>query len=76
MLYVIIAIAVVWAIISAIVDEGGFLSKFALGAVLAAVACLLIFWITDLDFMITLAKICGAATVLAVLIALIGKIAG
>lgn len=75
MLYLIIGVAVVWVILSTIVEEGNFLSKFALGALVAALACLLILWITDLELMRTLAKICGAATVIAVLLNIIAKIA-
>ncbi|MBP3634442.1 MAG: hypothetical protein J6J43_07705 [Oscillospiraceae bacterium] len=75
MFYLFVGVVIVGVIISSIIDEGGFLSKFALASLAAAIGCLLILWITDLELMRTLAKICGAATVIAVLLNIIAKIA-
>lgn len=71
MFYLIIAVAVIYVIVSSIKEDGGFLSKFGLSAFAAAIACLLLLWITDWELMLTLAKVCGAATILSVLAGII-----
>lgn len=68
--------AIVVAVVSLIVDEGGFLAKLTLSALAAALGFVLLGWITDWEFMMTMAKICGGAAVLSVLIGVIGKIMG
>lgn len=66
--------AIVVGIVSFIVDEGSFLTKFTLAALVAALGFVLMRWITGLAFMATIAKICGGAAVLATLVGIIGKI--
>lgn len=74
MIYVVIGIAIVIAIVSMVKEEGNFWSKFALAALVAAIAFLLLQWITDWELMLTLAKVCAAGTVLSLLINIILKI--
>ena len=57
-----------------IVDKGSFFSKLALAALVAAVAFVLLRWITGWEFMTTLAKISATTTILSTLINIIGKI--
>ena len=56
-----------------VVDEGSFFSKLALAALVAAVAFVLLRWITAWEFMTVLAKFAGATTVLSVLVNIIRK---
>lgn len=60
--------------ISSIVNEGGFLSKASLCGTVAAPAFLLLKWITQWDFMGTMAKISAVIAVLCALLGIIGKI--
>lgn len=66
--------AIIVGAISCIVDEGGFFSKLALSALAAAIAFLLLRWITGWVFMTTLAKISAATTILSTLVNIIRKI--
>lgn len=75
MTYVIIILIVLVAVISTVVSEGGFLSKLSLSAIIAAVAFMLIKWITGWTIMALFAKICGAVAILVALVAIIRKIA-
>ena len=71
---VIIIGAIVVGVISIIIDEGDFLSKLTLAALVAALGFVLLRWITGWLFMATIAKICGGIAVLATMIRTIGKI--
>ena len=68
--------AIIVGLICYIVDEGSFFSKLALASLVAAVAFVLLRWITDWELMTTLAKLSAATTILSTLINIIGKIAG
>ena len=66
--------AVIFGIISYIIDEGSFFSKLALAALVAAVAFVLLGWITDWELMFHLAKVGAATAVLSTLVNIIRKI--
>ena len=66
--------AIIVGTISYIVDEGSFFSKLALSALVAAIAFLLLRWITGWVLMTTLAKISAATTILSTLVNIIRKI--
>ena len=68
--------AIVFALISIIVEEGDFFSKLALSALVAALAFLLLWWVTGWELMTTLAKLGAAVTILSTLWVIIRKIAG
>ena len=68
--------AIIIGTICYIVDEGSFLSKIALAALVAAIAFVLLRWITGWEIMTTLAKVGAATTILSTLINVIRKIAG
>ena len=68
--------AIIIGTICYIVDEGSFLSKMALAALVAAIAFVLLRWITGWEIMTTLAKVGAATTILSTLINVIRKIAG
>lgn len=74
MIYVIIVIAIIVGTISCILEDGGVVSKLVLTSIVGAIAFLLLRWITGLEIMITLAKICGAAIVLLFLFAILRRI--
>lgn len=66
--------AIIVGSICYIVDEGSFFSKLGLAALVAAVAFVLLRWITGWELMTALAKISAAATVLSTLANIIRKI--
>lgn len=70
-----IVMIVIFAIIAACLDS--VLGKIVFGAVVLAIGALFLYWITDTDFLITLAKWCGITIVVtltgALLIGIIGK---
>lgn len=70
----IIVIAIIGCIISALIEEGGFLTKFIVCAIVAAIAFLLLKWITDWELMSTLAKVSGVAAIVAAALGIIIKI--
>lgn len=74
MVYVIIFFAIIVGVISCIIEDGSIWSKLALASIVASIAFLLLRWITGLEIMITLAKICAAAIVLLILFAILRKI--
>ena len=57
-----------------IVDEGSFFSKLALAALVAAIAFVLLRWITGWELMTTLAKVSAATTILSTLVNIVRKI--
>ena len=57
-----------------IVDEGSFFSKLALSALVAAIAFVLLRWITNWELMTTLAKVSASTTILSTLVNIIRKI--
>ena len=57
-----------------IVDEGSFFSKLALAALVAAIAFVLLRWITGWDLMTILAKVSAATTILSTLVNIVRKI--
>lgn len=67
---------IIVGVISFVMDEGGFLAKLTLGGFVAAIAFLLLGWITDWDLMFTLAKAGAAAGVVSALINILAAIAG
>ncbi len=74
MIYVIVVIAIIVGIISCIIEDGGVLSKLVLTAIVSSIAFLLLRWISGFEIMMTLAKVCAAAIVLLILIAILRKI--
>ena len=66
--------AIIVGSICYIADEGSFFSKLALAALVAAVAFVLLRWITGWEFMTTLAKVSAAMTVLSTLVNIVRKI--
>lgn len=66
--------AIIIGIICYIVDEGSAFSKLALSALVAAIAFVLLRWLTDWELMTTLAKIGAATTILSTLVNIIRKI--
>lgn len=76
MFYLIMGVIVVGVIISTVIEEGDGLTKFTVCALIAALACLLLLWITDMEVMLTAAKVCGAVTVLSLLLKIILAIFG
>ena len=66
--------AIIVGTICYIVDEGSFFSKLALAALVAAVAFVLLRWITGWELMTMLAKISAATTILSTLVNIIRKI--
>ena len=66
--------AVIVGIICYISDEGSFLSKLALASLVAAIALVLLRWITGRELMTTLAKVSITTTILSALINIIRKI--
>ena len=76
MFYVIVIAAIIFVIVDSIREEGSFLSKLALAAFVASIAFLLLKWILDWDFMLTMAKASAAITILATLFNIIAKIVG
>lgn len=66
--------AIIVGSICYIVDEGSFFSKLALAALVAAVAFLLLRWITGWELMTMFAKISAATTILSTLVNIIRKI--
>lgn len=71
---VIIIGAIIVGTICYIADEGSFFSKLALAALVAAIAFVLLRWITGWVFMTTLAKIGATTTILSTLVNIIRKI--
>ncbi len=67
--------AIIVGSICYIVDEGSFFSKLALASLVAAIAFVLLRWITGWELMTTLAKISVATTILSALVNIIRKIA-
>lgn len=66
--------AIIVGTICHIVDEGSFFSKLALSALVAAIAFLLLRWITGWEFVTTLAKLGATTTILSALITIIRRI--
>lgn len=66
--------AIIVGTICHIVDEGSFFSKLALAALVAAIAFVLLRWITGWELMTTLAKFSAATTILSTLVNVIRKI--
>lgn len=66
--------AVIVGTIFYIADEGSFFSKLALAALVAAIAFVLLRWITGWTFMTTLAKVGAATAILSTLLNIIRKI--
>ena len=66
--------AIIVGSICYLVDGGSFFSKLALAALVAAVAFLLLRWITGWELMTMLAKISAAMTILSTLVNIIRKI--
>lgn len=59
----------IWVIVVVIALVASFLAesemgKIALTAIVGAIACLIVYWITSWAFMLTLAKICAVVVVL------------
>ena len=71
---VIVILAIVIGAICYIADEGSFFSRLALAALVAAIAFVLLQWITGWEFMTTLAKLSATATILSTLVNIIRKI--
>ena len=76
MFYVIVIAAIIFLVVDSIREEGSFLSKLALAAFVGSIAFLLLKWILDWDFMLTMAKASAATTILATLFNIIAKIVG
>lgn len=74
MTVVIITGAVIIGTICYIADEGSVFSKLALGALVAAIAFVLLRWITGWIFMTTLAKLSATTAILSTLVNIIRKI--
>lgn len=74
----IIAIAIIAVVIGTIITESldSTCGKIVISAAVVAIGLLLLAWITDIDFFITLAKVCAAVIVVtivgAILLAIIG----
>ncbi len=66
--------AVIVGVVCCISEEGSFFSRLALSAFVAAIAFLLLRWITGWELMTTLAKISGATTILSTLANIIRRI--
>ena len=71
----IIEIVIICAIVASIFDST--FGRFVIGASVVAIGLLLLKWITGIGFFVTLAKVCAAVIVVAVigaiLLAIIGK---
>lgn len=66
--------AIIVGSICYIVDEGSFFSKLTLAALVAAIAFVLLRWITGWEWMTTLARVSTAITILSTLVNIIRKI--
>ena len=76
MIYVIVIVAIIYVVVDSIREEGNFLSKLALAALVASIAFLILKWILGWDFILTMAKASAATTILATLFNIIAKIVG
>lgn len=70
-----------WVVIVIVAFIASFLlesdtGKFVLAAGVGALACLLIYWITDWSIMLTFAKLCGVAIILIAAFVVISSIFG
>ena len=59
-----IIVIILCAIVAASLDST--LGKIAIGAAVTAVGFLLLSWITDIDFLITLSKVCAVVIVVVI----------
>lgn len=75
MTYLIIIVAILFVVISEIIDEGSFFSKLSLSALVASIAFSLLRWITGWTIMTLLAKISITVVILSALIAIIARMA-
>lgn len=67
MIYFLLAIAIIWTLVSELKEKGGVTFKLSLSCIVATVAFIVIFWITGLALLKTLAKVCIAAAILILL---------
>ena len=63
MIYVVVIVSVIVLTVSYIVDEGSICSKLSLASFVAAIAFLLLRWITGFEVLVFLAKICATLIV-------------
>lgn len=73
MTYLIIIVAILFVVISEIIDEGIFFSKLSLSAFVASIAFVLLRWITSWTILTLLAKISISVVILSALIAIIAR---